>query len=407
MNRWKRLAPRSAHYTNGMGLEISNRKIQILLLGVVLVPLALLFAAVWHYSNVIEARGFRVDHEPEPFDLLAMSLETGRITLSTTSDTPSDDEWNRPGIWGLKSLDTYNQVSGIVAETGDSVTRELTVLSRPPETPAPVLLDPYAYPGDPLVAHGIEFTEVEVSAPLGDFPAWLTDGDSDTWVILIHGQGSSREQFLRIIPTLVESGHPTLTITYRNDRDVPASPSGYYGFGTEEWEELEDAVAFALSAGARDVVLVGYSMGGAIAVNFMYSSALSTQVRGLILDSPALHFDRTIDFGGSQERVLGVALPGLLTSLAKVMTTLRFGIDYSAMNHLDRVGELPSSVPVLLLHGSDDTSVPVSISEDFAEARPDIVEYHVLPGAMHVRLWNHDPRQYEAILRDFLLRLRP
>ncbi len=36
------------------------------------------------------------------------------------------------------------------------------------------------------------------------------------------------------------------------------------------------------------------------------------------------------------------------------------------MNHLDRVDELPPSVSVLLLHGTDDTSVPVSISEDFA-----------------------------------------
>ena len=360
-----------------MVLKIRNRKFQVLLLGVVLVPLALLFAAVWHYSNVIEARAFRVDHEPDPFDLLATSLETDRITLSTTSDTPSDDEWNRPGIWGLKSSETYNQIAGIVTATDDSVTRELTVLSRPPETSAPVLIDPYAYPGDPLVAHGIEFLEVQVSAPLGDFPAWLTDGESDTWVILVHGQGSIQQQFLRIIPTLVESGYPTLTITYRNDMDVPASPSGYYQFGAEEWEDLEAAVEFALSAGARDVVLVGYSMGGAIAVNFMYSSEVSNQVRGVILDSPALHFSRTIDYGGAQERVFGVPLPGLLTDLAKTATTLRFGIDLSTMNHLDRVGELPPSVPVLLLHGTDDTSVPVSISEDFAEARPDIVEYHV------------------------------
>ena len=388
-----------------MVLKIRNRKIQVLLLGVVLVPLALLFGAVWHYSNVIEARGFIVDHEPDPFDLLVTSLETDRITLSSTSDTPSDDEWNRPGIWGLKSSETYNQIAGIVTATDDSVTRELTVLSRPPETSAPVLIDPYAYPGDPLVAHGIEFLEVQVSAPLGDFPAWLTDGKSDTWAILVHGQGSIQQQFLRIIPTLVESGYPTLTITYRNDMDVPASPSGYYQFGAEEWEDLEAAVEFALSAGARDVVLVGYSMGGAIAVNFMYSSEVSNRVRGVILDSPALHFGRTIDYGGAQERVFGVPLPGLLTDLAKTATTLRFGIDLGTMNHLKRVGELPPSVPVLLLHGTDDTSVPVSISEDFAEARRDIVEYHVFHGAMHVRLWNYDPERYESIVGDFLERL--
>ena len=294
-----------------------------------------------------------------------------------------------------------------MTETGDSVTRELTVLSRPPETPAPVLVDAYAYEGDPLAARGIDFVEVQVPAPLGEFPAWQTGGDSATWVILVHGQGSTRQQFLRIIPAIAQSGHPTLTITYRNDRDAPASPTGYYGFGADEWEDLAAAVEYALSAGAQDVVLFGYSMGGAIAVNFMYSSALSAQVKAVILDSPALHFDRTIDYGGSQERILGVQLPGLLTSLAKRMTALRFGIDFDAMNHLDRAAELPPSVPILLLHGTEDTSVPVSISQDLANARPDVVQYHVFPEAMHVRLWNQSPNKYETIIHNFLTTLTP
>ena len=282
---------------------------------------------------------------------------------------------------------------------------DLVVLTRPPEVHMPVLIDPYAYPANPLIAHGIEFREVRFPTPMGDFDAWLTDGESDTWAILVHGQGSSREQLLRILPTLVERGYPTLTITYRNDSQMPSSPSGYYQFGADEWEDLEAAVNFALSSGAEDVVIVGYSMGGAIAVSFLHNSVVTDPVRGVVLDSPALHFERTVDFNGAQERVFGVPLPGVLTASAKALTALRFGIDFSTMNHLERAGELPPSTPVLLLHGSDDTSVPVSISEDFAAARPDIVEYHLFHGAMHVRLWNHDPERYESVVREFLARL--
>ena len=229
----------------------ASLKTQAVLLAVLLLPCVLFFAAGWYYSGAIEERAFKVEHEPNPFDLRATSLGSDRIALSTTDMTPADDEWNKLGTWGLRSPGSYNQVTSIVSATNDSVARELTVLTQPPAKPSPVLIDPYAYSTDPLVAHGIRFREVDITTPLGDFPAWLTSGESDTWAILVHGQGSTRQQLLRILPVLVESGHPTLTITYRNDMDLPESPSGYYQFGAEEWRDLEAAISFALTAGGR------------------------------------------------------------------------------------------------------------------------------------------------------------
>lgn len=382
-----------------------SHKTWAVLLAVVLIPCAIFLAAGWYYSGVIKERAFRVEHEPEQFDLRVTSHGTNMVSLLATSDTPTDGEWNRHGRWGLKSSESYNQVSSIISMTNLSVAREMTVLTHPTELSAFARMDPYAYPEDPLIAHEIEFREVNVPMALGHFPAWLTGGGSGTWAILVHGQGSSRQQLLRILPVLAESGHPTLTITYRHDRNLPKSPSEYYQFGAEEWEDLEAAISFALDAGAEDVILVGYSMSRAIAVSLLYNSALAVSVRGVILDSPALHFDKTVDFNGAQEQVLGMPLPGALTSFAKTLTAIRLGVDFSTMNHLERFGELPPNTPLLLLHGNDDTSVPISISEEFAMARPDIVELHVFHEAIHVRLWNHDAERYESVVRDFRGRL--
>ena len=182
-------------------------------------------------------------------------------------------------------------------------------------------------------------------------------------------------------------------------------PRAGYRFGAEEWEDLEAAGTFALAAGAEDVILVGYSMGGAIVASFLYNSEAASSARGVILDSPALNLDEIIDFRGTQERVFGLPLPGPLTGLAKLLTTLRFGVDFNAMNHLDHADELSPSTPILLFHGSDDTSVPVSLSEELAEARPDIVEYHVFSDASHVGSWNLDSERYEAVVHAFLARL--
>ncbi len=381
------------------------RKIQAIFLAAVLTLIVLFLGAGWHYSGEIERRGFIAHHEPDPLDLRVTAIGDGRITLAATSDTEQDGRWDKPGVWGLESADTYNQVAAIIDATGDAVVREVTALGPLPGVGDRVRVDSYAYPGDPLIAHGIAFREVGVPASLGTFPAWQTDGESDTWAILVHGQGAHRRELLRILPTLVGRGYPTLAITYRNDEGHPSDPDGYYRFGAEEWEDLEAAATFALAAGARDVILVGYSMGGAIVVSFLYNSVIADRARGVILDSPALDLEEGINFNAAQERVLGVPLPGPLTWLAKSLTSLRFGIDFDAMDHLDRAAELPPSTPILLFHGSDDSSVPVSTSDKLAEARPDIVEYHVFSEATHVGSWNLDKERYESAVYGFLERL--
>lgn len=378
------------------------RTILAVLLAILLVVLALFVGGGWYYAGEIEERAFEVRHEPASFDLRVASLGDGRVTLEIPEGGASNDWWGQPGVWGLQSQDTYHQVGRIIDAGGGSVVREFIAMGPLPRVGEHVRIDREAYPEDPLIAHGVEFREVGVPAPLGTFPAWLTAGESGTWVVFVHGQGADRREFLRILPLFAERGHPTLAITYRNDEGLPSNEQGYYQFGAEEWEELEAAATYALAAGAEDLILVGYSMGGAIVVSFLYNSELAERVRGVILDAPALDLGAITDFGGGQTRVLGVPVPGPVTALAKRLTNLRFGIDYDAMNHLRQARELSASTPILLFHGSDDPTVPVSLSEKLADARPDIVDYHLFSGATHVSSWNHDRERYEAAVRGFL-----
>ncbi len=376
------------------------RKIQSIALGVIVVLLLGFFAAGWYYSGEIEDGGLAVKHEPDTFDMRVESIVGGRITLETTSDTSSNGRWNKEGLWGLASDDTYNQVGRIVDTVENSVARDLVAMGPLPGVGDPVRIDSFTFPEDPLQAHGIEFQEVGIPAALGTFPAWLTLGESDTWVILVHGKGANRRESLRILPTLVNEGYSTLTITYRNGEGLPPSPSGYYQYGAEEWEDLEAAATFALAVGAKDLVLVGFSMGGGIVTSFLYESSVTSRVKGAILDSPALSLDASVDHGASQRRIVGVTLPGGLTGLAKFLTTLRFGINFQELNYLKRVEEL--STPILLFQGDDDATVPVWFADQFADARPDLVEYVRVSGATHVGSWNVDPERYEGAVQRFL-----
>ena len=375
-------------------------KILTVFSGVVLVVAVMVFAAAWYYAGAIEEQALAVEHERDPFDLRVVSIEGGRITLEAETETASKGRWAEPGIWGLESARTYNQVGRIV-EAGDSmVVRELIALGPLPDAGEPVRIDRDAFPGDPWVGHGIEFWEVGVQAILGTFPAWLTFGETDTWAILVHGKGAERTECLRILPMFVERGYSTLTITYRNDEGVPASPSGYYQFGADEWEDLEAAAEYALAAGARELILAGYSMGGAIVLSFLYHSAVADRVSAVVLDSPVLNFEALIDHGATRQIPVGEPLRSGLTDLAMLVAAQRFGIDYRTMDHLERMEAL--TVPVLLFHGSEDARVPVWLSDRLAEARPDIVRYEVFDGAIHVGAWNQDRERYEQAVRGFL-----
>lgn len=86
-------------------------------------------------------------------------------------------------------------------------------------------------------------------------------------------------------------------------------------------------------------------------------------------------------------------------TVAASVVRARTGINVWAMDQVARAGDL--DVPVLLVHGSGDPTVPVTSSDAFAAARPDLVTY-LRTDAVHVQSWNRDPQRYEATLAAFL-----
>ena len=72
------------------------------------------------------------------------------------------------------------------------------------------------------------------------------------------------------------------------------------------------------------------------------------------------------------------------------------------MSHADEL-----RVPILLIHGDADRTVPVGPSDRLAAARPDLVSYRRLPGVPHAAAWNSDPARYGAWVVEFLARALP
>ncbi len=357
--------------------------------GLVLAP-SLALARVLHQS------GFNpeLDRRPDPLDLEATAIAPGLVTLRDGKRKPATPA-GAAGHYLLRGARGWGHAGPVLDSNGVVTVREFRAGAGDLRPGDYVRLDAFAFEGDPLAAHGLPFEDVEFESPLGAFPAWHVRAGGETWAVLVHGKGANRREALRIMPILTGHGIDSLAITYRNDEGCPPAPHGQYAYGRDEWEEVEGAVRFALERGAGRVVLVGYSMGGAISLAFMGKSSLAGQVAALVLDAPMIDLARTVEHRARQLRV-----PVRMLPVSNRLAARRYGFDWRDFDHFETARRL--EVPILLFHGDADPTVPVETSDALALARPDIVRYVRVPGAGHVRAWNHDPAAYRHAVSEFL-----
>lgn len=352
---------------------------------VVMVSMVSLGAAGWYAAGQFLAPRRERPHH----DVLVRRVDPGRVVLDRT-------EWTeRKGVWGLEWEGGYAQVGHIFRLGRSDVERALWPLQGTLRVGQHVAMDPWAFPGDPALSFGVPFSDAAVPSALGPLPAWYVAGSSDTWVIFVHGRDANRREALRMMPAAIDLGLPCLVITYRNDLEAPASSDGLYHLGETEWEDVDSAAGYALGHGARRLVLVGFSMGGAIVSEFLHRSAHTSSVVGVILDSPVLDWGATVNLVGR-----GRGVPGPLMSLEKGIVSIRYEADWRELN--EAVGLDRGHTPVLLFHGTEDDVVPIETSDALAAARQGTVTYVRVAGARHVESWNLAPARYREAVQDFL-----
>lgn len=247
---------------------------------------------------------------------------------------------------------------------------------------------------------GLNATDVDIKTDVGRAPAWLVTppaGSSSTWAVHIHGLGSSRAGTLRGVRVAVEAGLTSLVVTYRNDGEGPAVGSGRSTLGATEVDDVRDAVHYALAHGARRVILVGWSMGGTIALQLAAEAEFRGIVAGLVLESPVLDWVSTIKANCVRSGLPGwigvLAVPWLDSRLLTRFTGLGEPVRLRRFDWMARADEV--AVPTLILHGSTDTSAPIEVSARLRDLRPDLVQIESFD-ADHTMTWNSDPERWRT-----------
>ena len=317
--------------------------------------------------------------------------ERGHLTLTRSLDSAL------PGRYGLVAPGCH-AVIGEVLGTGpsaDTLRRRLLRQTRGEfRAGSRVWMTPQVYVGDPAEALDLAYAQVDVPGELGPLPGWFLPGNRDTWVIVLHGLGTTREHPMVVLPLLDRLQVPVLDLAYRGDAGAPRHPDGIGHLGATEWRDLDAAMRYAVRYGATRLVLYGWSTGASMALHAAAHSALRAHIGGLILDSPVLDWRATV-------RALAARrLPRALLPLAVRAAQGRASLDSARLAALARPSWL--TAPTVVLHGRDDPVADWSTARQFADARPELVNLRTFPGATHAACWNADQEGYEETLRRFL-----
>jgi pimeloyl-ACP methyl ester carboxylesterase len=336
-----------------------------------------------------------------PVDTQILAVDTGAqtIELQRTVDT------ELPGRYGLFTTGTYGyvKVGAVLGADATSVRRKLlTKIETGARVDRGAAFSGYYY-SSPSELH-LPWQSVLIGSPAGPCPAWFFPAASSTWVIQVHGRGATRTECLRAVPVLHAAGLPNLVVSYRNDTEAPRSRAGAYALGATEWRDVDSAIAYAVRHGAERVILMGWSMGGAVSLQSAVTSGYRDRIAGLILESPVVDW-RTVLRHQARIAKVRAPLPELAMGALEVPLTARLSgaddaISFDRLDMVARASEL--TAPILILHSADDGFVPIDSSLALRDARPDLVTMPEFSVARHTKIWNYDQDGWTAAITDWV-----
>ncbi len=388
----RRAAMRGASPSLIAGVRAALTVVSLALAGV----LSALAVASVHMARRVVTPALRVPDKRK----LSLHTSAQTITLSRTPDT------QLPGRYGLFTSGTssYIKLGSVLSEDDSSVKRKLLthVAADAQLSPEAAFSGWYYDSADEL---HLPYTPELIGSGVGPCPAWLFPaGSGDVWVIQVHGRGTTRAECLRAVPVFHGLGITSLVVSYRNDGEAPRSRGGTYTLGATEWRDVDAAVGFARRRGAKRILLMGWSMGGAIALQLSLNSAHRAAIAGLVLESPVVDWRVVLEYQARALRVptavTGLAIGALQAEWATPITRAGSAIPFDRLDVVSRAAELRH--PILILHSDDDGFVPSDASHDLLEARPDLVELRVFEVARHTKLWNYDQERWSDSIRAWV-----
>lgn len=212
-------------------------------------------------------------------------------------------------------------------------------------------------------------------------------------IVLCHGYSGSLDPDLKVAPMLNRAGFGVLAFDFRAHG---RSDGDMVSLGYHERQDLLGAVDWLQARGVTRVGVLGFSMGGAVALS---TAPLHPLIRVVVADG-AFAQVRTLLEGALRERYKTGPLTLWLAWAIRQAIGWRVAADLTRAEPVRVIGRLAPRA-VLLIHGALDAYVPMdSIRALYRAARPPKALW-VVPEAGHREAAQRRPQEYERRVVDF------
>jgi uncharacterized protein len=255
---------------------------------------------------------------------------------------------------------------------------------------ARTFLDAYTFTPFEL---GVEFEEVQFQSSDGLRISgwWLPRPTSDRVVVACAGHRGIKSDMLGIGSGLWRAGNNVLIFDWRSRG---SSEGTFHTLAHHETRDLEGAIAYA---GQRvpqaRLGVIGYSMGAAVAI---LVAARTPAVQAVVADSPFTSIADLVRYGSARRRIPGWAV----TPLADMLTAARYGYRFGDVRPINHIAAIAPR-PLLLVHGTNDSVIPVSHAHQLFEAAGEPKELWLHPDLEHCGAYFHDRATYIARVAQF------
>lgn len=226
---------------------------------------------------------------------------------------------------------------------------------------------------------------------------WFPRPESDQVVIGLAGHRRAKHELLGIGSGLWRAGKNVLLFDFRGCGESDWAPQSV---GHKELLDARAAVDFAArkQPGAR-IGLVGYSMGGAVA---LLVAAPDPTVRAVVADSAYDSLRGVVAHAYARRGVPGRPL----LALADRINRRAYGYSFTDLRPVDAI-PLLAPRPVLLIHGATDNVTPVSHARALYAAAGEPKELWIAEGAPHCGAYFQDRAYYVNRVAALFDRMAP
>ncbi|PXF47053.1 hypothetical protein BWQ96_03130 [Gracilariopsis chorda] len=190
-------------------------------------------------------------------------------------------------------------------------------------------------------------------------------------IVYLHGNGSCRAESLMLLPITIPYGLSLLAFDFSGSG---RSEGEYISLGVWERYDVATVIEHLVSVGVHSIVLWGHSMGAATALMYAGLEERSNHVKGLILDSPFLSFEKLAQFLVSEMRVpIGISRKLILSVGIRTVRKIvreRAAFDVMDIDPLTATKNIPPTLPAVFMHGTADAVVPFSHGEQLFKHYP-------------------------------------